>query len=82
MSTVEIRQKLHSYLEIANDKKVKAIYAIMENDIEDSALEYTEEVKKELDRRYDEYKNGNAKMISAAESRKRMQKLLKAHKRK
>ena len=82
MSTTTIRQKLHSYLEIADDKKVKAIYAIMENDIEESALEYNDEIKKELDSRYAGYKSGKAKMVSAGESRKRVQKILKAARKK
>ena len=82
MSTSTIRQKLHSYLEVADDKKVKAIYAIMENDIEESALEYTDEIKKELDHRYADYKTGKAKMITAGESRKRAEKILKAARRK
>ncbi len=78
MSTVVIRQKLHNYLEVANDKKVKAIYAIMENDIEESAMEYNDEVKKELDNRYAAYKSGKAKPVSAEESKKRVQKMIKA----
>ncbi len=77
MSTVTIRQKLHSYLEIADDKKVKAIYDIMENDIKESAMEYSDEIKKELDKRYADHKNGKAKMITAEESRKRIQKIVK-----
>lgn len=78
MSTVTIRQKLHSYLEIADDKKIKAIYAIVETEIEKSGLEYTDDVKKELDRRYTDYKNGNAKIITREESRKRIQKIVKS----
>jgi len=78
MSTITLRQKLHSYFEIANDKKVKAIYAIMEKDIEQSAMEYTPEIKKELDNRYTEYKNGKAKIVTAEESRKKIQKILKS----
>ena len=77
MNTAIILQKLHSYLEIADDKKVKAIYAIMENDIEESALENNDKIKNELDQRYADYKNGKAKMITAGESRKRVQKILK-----
>jgi hypothetical protein len=77
MSTIILRQKLHSYLEIADDKKVKAIYAIMENDIEQSALEYTTELKSELDNRYTNFKNGKAKIITAEESRKKIQRILK-----
>jgi putative addiction module component (TIGR02574 family) len=82
MSIIAIRQKLHNYLEVANDKKIKAIYAIMENDVEESALEYTDEVKKELDNRHSAYKNGKAKTVSAEESRKRVQKLIKSAHRK
>jgi putative addiction module component (TIGR02574 family) len=78
MSTVVIRQKLHNYLEVANDKKVKAIYAIMENDIEESAMEYNDEMKKELDNRYAAYKSGKATPVSAEESKKRVQKMIKA----
>jgi len=80
MSTAAIRQKLHSYLEVADDKKVKAIYAIMENDIEKSGITYTDEVKKELDRRYINYKSGKAKIITSEESRKRVRNILKASK--
>jgi len=77
MNTAALRQKLHNYLEVADDKKIKAIYAIMENEIEESAVEYSDEFKKELDRRYAEYKTGKAKMITAEESKKRIQKILK-----
>lgn len=78
MSTSAIRQKLHSYLEVADDKKVKAMYVMMEEEIEESAVEYTDEFKKELDRRYADYKSGKAKMITAAESKRRIQKILKS----
>jgi hypothetical protein len=78
MSTSAIRQKLHSYLEVADDKKVKAMYVMMEEDIEESAVEYTDEFKKELDRRYAEYKSGKAKMITATVSKRRIQKILKS----
>jgi 5-methylcytosine-specific restriction endonuclease McrBC GTP-binding regulatory subunit McrB len=78
MSTIILRQKLHSYLEIADDKKVKDIYAIMENDIEQSAMEYTPEIKKELDNRYADYKNVKAKIVTDEESRKKIQKILKS----
>ncbi len=82
MNTTAIRQKLHSYLEIADDKKVKAIYAIMENDIEESAVDYTDEFKAELDKHYADYKTGKAKMITAEESKKRIQKILKSARKK
>ncbi len=76
MSTAAIRQKLHSYLEVADDKKVKAIYAIMEADIEQSGVEYTEELKAELDSRYATYKSGEAKPVNATESKQRIEAIL------
>lgn len=76
MNTGNIRQQLHNYLEVADDKKVKALYTMMEDDIKESAIEYSDELKAELDSRYASYKNGSAKMITAAESKKRINKLL------
>jgi len=80
MTTATIRQQLHSYLEVADDKKVKAFYTLLKGDIEESGVEYTAELKAELDSQYAEYKNGQAKMISSAESKKRIGKILKARK--
>jgi len=81
MDTTAIRQKLHNYLEVADDKKVKAIYTMMEIEIEETGIEYTDELKTELDTRYADYKSGKAKMISAEESKKRIQKILTHKKR-
>lgn len=78
MSTVAIRQKLHSYLEVADDKKVKAIYAIMETEVEKSAVNYSNDFKAELDQRYADYKSGKAKMITEQQSKRRIRKILKS----
>jgi hypothetical protein len=80
MTTAAIRQHLHSYLEIADDKKVKALYTMMKEDIEESGLEYTPELKAELDSDYAAYKKGQTKMVSSAESKKRIGKILKTRK--
>jgi putative addiction module component (TIGR02574 family) len=82
MDTTTIRQQLHNYLEVADDKKVKAIYVMMEEEIKESAVLYTDEFKAELDKRYADYKSGKAKMITASESKKRIQKILKAARKK
>ena len=78
MTTLAIRQQLHNYLEIADDKKVKAIYTMMEDEIKESAVVYTEEFKAELNKRYAGYKSGKTKMVTAEESKKRIQKTLRA----
>ena len=78
MNTTDIRQKLHNYLEVANDKKVKAMYTMVEEAIAEEGEGYTDEFKAELDRRDAAYKNGTEKTVTAAESKKRIQKLLKS----
>jgi hypothetical protein len=80
MNTSSIRQQLQNYLEIADDKKVKAMYIMMEDDIKEAAIEYSNEFKTELDVRYAAYKNGKAKMVTATESKRRINKLLSKRK--
>lgn len=77
-----IRKKIHNYLEIADDKKVKALYVMMQSEIEESAVNYTGELKKELDKRHAGFKKGKVKMVTAEESKKRVQHLLKTGRRK
>ena len=76
MSTAEIRQQLHNYLEVANDKKVKALFTMMEHDIQASVNEYDDAFKTELDSRKKAVENGSSKLITSAESKRRIAKLL------
>ena len=78
MDTVAIRQKLHNYLEVADDKKIKAIYTMVEEAIDGIKVEYTDAFKAELGRRYAAYKDGSEQAVTATESKKRIKKLLKA----
>jgi len=57
MRTNQIRQQLHEYIDSAEDKKLKAIYTLVENDINDE-FTFSDEQKRELDKRYNEYING------------------------
>ena len=79
MTIENIRQQLYNYLEIADDKKLNAIYTMVEDEIKEADVEYTPEFKAELDYRVDYYLNGG-KMISAAEMNKRLQALRKKRK--
>ena len=76
MSTSAIRHKLHNYLEVADDKKVKALYTIVEDEIEKSTVQYNDDFKKELDKRYAYYKSGG-KMVTATEANKQIQEIVK-----
>jgi len=65
MTATIIRQKLYDYIRIAEDKKVKAIYTMLENDIEEGNYDYwnDKEFVAELDRRSASYKSGKSKAI-------------------
>lgn len=76
MDTGTIRQQLQNYLEMADEKKVKAIYVVMESEIKGANIEYSDELKKSLDEQYASYKQATGRMISAAESKKRIDKIL------
>jgi putative addiction module component (TIGR02574 family) len=60
MRTTQIKQQLHDYIDSAEDKKLKAIYTLLEDDISEG-YQFSEDQKKELDRRYDDYMNGVGK---------------------
>ncbi len=79
MTTLTIRKKLANYLEVADDKKVKAMYALLENDIDETELEYSDELKKSLDESYSHYKNGG-KMVSPMDAKKRITAILRSSK--
>jgi hypothetical protein len=81
MTTLAIRKKLADYMQVADDKKVKAMYALLEDDIEQEMLEYTPALKKTLDEGQAHYKSGG-KMVSAATADKAINKILQKGKRK
>ena len=58
MSTVTIRQKLHRYIETAQDKKVKAIFAMVEDEIKDDTIEWTDDFLIGLNKRASDFENG------------------------
>ena len=76
MTTTAMRQELQNYLQVAEDKKVKAIYVMMEDEIKASASEYTEEFKAELDRRVAYCMNGG-KTVTPEEMENRLQQIRK-----
>lgn len=70
MKTVALREKLHKFIDSIEEKKVKAIYTLFENEIEQE-VEYSEEFKAELDKRVEYYRNGG-KTVSPIEMKKRL----------
>ena len=58
MTTLAIRQKLSDYLQVADDKKIRAIYTILEDDINEGGRISVEQYNKEIDEAMEEIKRG------------------------
>ena len=58
MTTITIKQKLHDYINSAENRKLKAIYTMLEDEIESKSL-LNDAQKKELAERLDAYLDGN-----------------------
>lgn len=74
MDTSAIRKQLHDYLDVADDRKINAIYTMVEDEINEIHFEYSPEFKTELDERVNYYLNGG-EMVSPDEMNKRLQAL-------
>jgi hypothetical protein len=61
MKTAEIREKLHLYIETAEEKKLKAIYTMVEDDVESNIPWNDKTFIAEIDRRIDELETGKTK---------------------
>jgi len=71
MRTAIIRQKLHQFIETAEEKKVRAIYALFEDEIAQDEWEYTEGAWiddkayiAEMDKRFKELESGKVKGLN------------------
>ena len=81
MNVSAIRKKLSIFIENASDDKIKAMYSVVESDLsKNDSPGYTEEFKKELDRRKTAYSTGVSKPVSAEESKKRIGAILNTRK--
>ena len=73
MKTSEIRQRLHDYIHLADDKKIKAIYTMVEGDINEEYDPWSDkEFVAELEKRSDDYKTGKVKAIPWEDVKKRI----------
>lgn len=59
---------------MADDRKLEAIYVMLEDDIKELKVDYTEEYKEELDKRVEYYLSGG-QMVSSAEMNNRLLKI-------
>jgi hypothetical protein len=75
MTTSIIRNKLHSFIEKADTKELKKIYAFLEEELDQTldSIWTDEEFVKELEKRSDEIKSGKVKGIQWEEIKKNLQ---------
>ena len=69
MTTTAIREKLVNYLQVADDKKVKAIYTMVEDEINTAANDWDDDFVKELEKRSKSFINGTATTYSWEEAK-------------
>ena len=71
MTTVKKRQKLITYLADADDSKVKAIYTLLEKEIEEEEDTFvlSDEQMEILEREHDMYMRGEGKSYTREEAR-------------
>ena len=73
MDPSTIRQKLYEYIRVADDRKVKAIYSIIESDTDDLYEWWNDkELIAELDHRSAQIKSGNDKGMLWEDAKKEL----------
>ncbi|MFM7431373.1 MAG: addiction module protein [Flammeovirgaceae bacterium] len=77
-STLAIRHKLYDYIRVADDKKLSAIYHLLESEIEQTQEWWKDkEVIRELDQRYKALEDGTDKGFTLEELKSSVTKLRK-----
>ena len=73
METIQKRQKLHEYIDIADDEKVNALFLILESDNDDSHQYSAEDINMFYERR-EKHLKGEGKSYPVEEAFKQVRK--------
>ena len=76
MSTANIRKRLHEFIRFANEKKVKALYTIIEEDIKENQDVWSKEFANEMKRRTKDVETGKVRSSSKESVSKKARALL------
>jgi hypothetical protein len=77
-SSLAVRHKLYDFIRVADDKKLQAIYYLLESEIEQTKEWWESKVFiSELDERYEALKNGTDKGLTVDELKSSISKLRK-----
>lgn len=71
MTSAAIRQQLHQYIDLTDDKKIEALYVLLQNDM-DPQYAYTSEELNMLHERAEQYLKGESKTFTVEESHARI----------
>ena len=66
MTIAKIKEKLHAYIEVAEERKLKAIYILLEHDMDNH--DFDDETVKMLEERHDEFIKSGSKGYTVEES--------------
>jgi hypothetical protein len=80
MTTTAIRKKLTDYLQVADDKKIKAIYAMVEDEIGTLENDWDEAFVNEMNARIKAYETGEATTYTLNEAENIARQTYKANK--
>jgi hypothetical protein len=75
MTTKTLRNKLAEYIHYADEKKIKAIYTMVENDIMENEDIWTKEFVADMNKRIEDFETGKEKGIDNAVLIKKLKKL-------
>jgi hypothetical protein len=78
MTDTAIRKKLVDYLKTADAKKVKAIYTMVEDEINTEINDWDKDFLNEMERRSKEFKTGKSKTYSWQETKRAALKKVKS----